>query len=110
MAQHFVCYTVAHQPRRLKLPAQPIPPGVSVEDLALCLFDDATNRRCFAQVAERCYHPATRMLLENVESGFKLALGCTLSFYRQCEQWDPELCELFHQLATHPNTELVAVE
>jgi alpha-amylase len=110
MAQHFVCYTVAHQPRRLKLPAQPIPPGVSIEDLALCLFDEATNRRCFAQVAARCYHPATQMLRENVESGFKLALGCTVSFLRQCEQWDPELYGLVHQLATHPNTEVVAVE
>ena len=73
MAQHFLAYTVVHQPRRLKLPAQPIPQGATVEDLAKCLFDEVTNKRYFSQVAEKCYYPATRMFLENAEAGFKLA-------------------------------------
>src|SRR5207245_530017 len=110
MAQHFLAYTVVHQPRRLKLPAQPIPQGANAEDMAACLFDEATNKRYFDQVAEKCYHPATRMFLENVEAGFKLAIGFSISFLRQCEQWDPELYGLFHKLAAHPNTEIIGVE
>ena len=33
MARNLVIYTVVHQPRRLKLPAQPIPKGASIEDI-----------------------------------------------------------------------------
>jgi len=110
MARHFLAYTVVHQPRRLKLPAQPIPQGATVEDLAKCLFDEATNKRYFSQAAEKCYYPATRMFLENAEAGFKLALALSVSFVRQCQRWDPELFRLFHQLATHPNTEIIGVE
>src|ERR1700736_2121240 len=110
MAQYFLACTVVHQPRRLKLPAQPIPRGVSLDDLEKCLFDDSTNRRYFDQVAEKCYYPATRMFLDNAEAGFKLSIGLTLSFLRQCEQWDPELFGLFRKLVAHPNTEIVSVE
>src|SRR5436190_1526481 len=39
MAQHSLVYTVIHQPRRLRLPAQPIPPGAGAADIARCLFD-----------------------------------------------------------------------
>jgi alpha-amylase len=110
MAQHFLTYTVIHQPRRLKLPAQEIPVGCAIEDLPDRLFDEAMNRRYFAQVAEKCYHPATRMFLELVEQGFKLSLGLSISFLRQCEAWDPELFTHLRQLITHRNTELVGVE
>jgi alpha-amylase len=110
VAQHLVTYTVVHQPRRLKLPAQPIPPGISFEDLATCLFDEAANKRYFAQVAEKCYYPATRVFLEQVEAGFKLSIGFSISFLRQCEMWDQELYGLFRQLVAHPNVELVGVD
>jgi len=110
MAQHFLAYTVIHQPRRLKLPAEPIPSGTPPEQFAHYLFDEEMNRRYFEQVAEKCYHPATRMFLEMADGGFKPAIGLSLSFVRQCEVWDPQLYVLLRQLVSHPNTELCSVE
>ena len=54
MATEVVVYTVVHQPRRIKLPAQPIPPGASVADIERCLFDERLNERYFRKVAATC--------------------------------------------------------
>lgn len=110
MAQHFLTYTVIHQPRRLKLPAQVIPPGTPVDKIADYLFDEPMNERYLHKVAEKCYHPASKMFLGMMDEGFKLSLGMSLSFVRQVEMWDPELAQLLKRLVAHPNCELVAVE
>ncbi len=110
MAQHFLTYTVIHQPRRLRLPAAALPPGASAEELADLLFDEAMNRRYLEQVSRKCYYPATRMFRELVDDGFKLSLGMSLSFVRQIQMWDPELLALLQDLVAHPNVELVGVE
>ncbi|MBI3910132.1 MAG: glycoside hydrolase [Armatimonadetes bacterium] len=110
MSQHFIAYTVIHQPRRLRLPARPIPAGASPEDIARCLFDEEMNQRYLEQVAQKCYQPATAMFQDMVENGFKLGLGMSLSFLRQAEQWDPELLASIRKLVAHPNVEMIAVE
>ncbi|HEX2999720.1 MAG TPA: glycoside hydrolase [Armatimonadota bacterium] len=111
MAEHLVTYTVIHQPRRLKLPAQPIPRGATPEDIARCLFDEKMNEKYLHKVAKYCYYPATRMFLEMAENDdFRLSLGLSLSFVRQAQLWDEELYALIRKLAAHPNVELVCVE
>ena len=110
MAQHFLTYTVIHQPRRLRLPAQPLPKGASAEALAELLFDAEMDKRYLDQVSRKCYYPATRLFRELVEGGFKLSLGMSLSFVRQIQLWDPKLFDLLADLAAHPNVELVGVE
>ncbi|MDH7569100.1 MAG: glycoside hydrolase [Armatimonadota bacterium] len=111
MAEHLVIYTVVHQPRRLKLPAQPIPRGAQPEDIARCLFDEAMNQRYFHKVAKYCYYPATQMFLEMLEEAdFSLSVGFSLSFLRQAQLWDSELLALLRRLATHPRVEVVGVE
>jgi alpha-amylase len=111
LAEHLVTYTVVHQPRRLKLPAQPIPTGASPDDIARCLFDEKMNERYLHKVAEWCYYPATRMFLEMVqEQDYHLSIGFSLSFLRQAQLWDRELLELMRRLVAHPNVELVCVE
>ncbi|HOM81040.1 MAG: glycoside hydrolase [Armatimonadetes bacterium] len=111
MAEHLVTYTVVHQPRRIKLPAQPIPHGATPEDIARCLFDERMNERYLHKVAEYCYYPATRMFLEMVqEQDFRLAIGFSLSFLRQAQMWDPDLLALMKKLVAHENVELVCVE
>lgn len=110
MARDLTIYTVVHQPRRLKLPAQPIPRGASIEDITHCLFDEAMNERYFRKVATQCYYPATESFLGLVRQGLKLSIGFSVSFLHQAEAWDPALLQLFKTLVAEPNVELVGVE
>jgi alpha-amylase len=110
MATEVVIYTVVHQPRRLKLPAQPIPQGAGIEDIVRCVFDERMNERYFRKVATTCYYPAASSFLDLVRAGMKLSIGFSLSFVRQAQEWDPRLLALFQELVAEPNVELVGVE
>ncbi|HEY8475809.1 MAG TPA: glycoside hydrolase family 57 protein [Chloroflexota bacterium] len=110
MAEGIIIYTVVHQPRRLKLPAQPIPRGAVPRHIERCLFDDRLNERYLHKVARTCYYPATEMFLELAEDGVKLCIGLSVSFIMQAQRWDPKLFALFQRLVRHPNVELVGVE
>jgi len=110
MAERVVIYTVVHQPRRLKLPAQPIPVGANTDDIEHCLFDERMNRAYLQKVAYKCYYPATETFLSLAERGFKLSIGLSISVIRQMQAWDPHLLTLFQRLVANPNVELVGVE
>lgn len=104
-------YTLVHQPRRLKLPAQPIPRYASIEDITRCLFDERLNEYYFRRVAQASYYPGARMFLELVrKQGMRLALGLSLSFVRQAERWEPALLDLFRELVAEESVELVGVD
>ncbi|GAB4247486.1 MAG: glycoside hydrolase family 57 protein [Thermoleophilia bacterium] len=110
MARHLVTYCVVHQPRRLLLPARPIPPGTRPRDMASYLFDEAMDRRYFEKVARWCYYPATEMFQSMLDNHFKLGLGFSMSFLRQLRSWDRRLANRFRRLVAHENCELVGVE
>jgi alpha-amylase len=110
MAENLVTYCVVHQPRRIKLPAQVIPPGTKPQAIAPYLFDDIMNRRYFEKVARWCYYPATEMFQDMLDGGFKLGLGFSVSYLWQLRLWDEALAERFRRLLSHPNCELVGVE
>jgi alpha-amylase len=110
MAENLITYCVIHQPRRLRLPAQVIPPGTKPKDMAALLFDDAMNRRYFEKVAKWCYYPATQMFVDMLDAGYKLGLGFSASFLWQLRHWDRQLTDEFRKLVAHPNCELVGVE
>lgn len=104
-------YTRVHQPRRLKLPAQPIPRCASIEDMTRCLFDDRLNEQYFRQVARSCYYPSARMFLDLVrQRDLRMAIGFSLSFALQAERWEPALLDLFRELAAEEGVELIGVE
>lgn len=104
-------YTLVHQPRRLKLPAQPIPRYASIEDITRCLFDERLNEYYFRRVARASYYPAARVLLNLArERGLRLGLGLSLAFVRQAERWEPELLDLFRELAEEESVELIGVD
>jgi glycosyltransferase involved in cell wall biosynthesis len=103
-------YTVVHQPRRLRLPAEPLPPCAPPETLAQAIFDDGLNEKYFHQTAAASYYPATAQFRVLLDRGFKLAIGFSLTFLEQAQRWDEELLDRFSDLAQHENTELVAVE
>ena len=110
MVADLAVYTVVHQPRRLKLPAQPIPRGATPKEIAHCLFDERMNERYFRKVAQYSYYPAAQMFLDLVQKGMKLSIGFSLSFVRQATTWDPTLLDLFRELVAHENVELIGVE
>lgn len=110
MVADLAIYTVVHQPRRLKLPAQPIPRGATVEDITHCLFDERMNERYFRKVAQFSYYPAAHMFLDLVRQGMKLSIGFSLSFVRQATAWDAQLLDLFRELVAEQNVELIGVE
>lgn len=110
VASDIVIYLVVHQPRRLRLPAQPIPLGATAHDIERCVFDPVLDERYFRKVARTCYWPATELLLDLVPQGLKLSLGLSFSFVRQAQAWDPDLLALFARLLAHPGVELIGVE
>jgi alpha-amylase len=110
MVVDLAVYTVVHQPRRLKLPAQPIPRGATVDEIAHCLFDERMNERYFHKVAQYSYYPSARMFLDLVQQGMKLSIGFSQSFLRQAAAWDGQLLDLFRELVAHENVELIGVE
>ena len=105
-----VIYTIIHQPRRLKLPAQPIPEGASCDDIERCLFDEPMNRRYIEKVSRTCYRPATEKFAKMLDEGLSLSLGISQSFWRQAETWVPDVAAGLRQLASHPRVEVVAVD
>jgi alpha-amylase len=110
MVTDLAVYTVVHQPRRLKLPAQPIPHGATPEEIAHCLFDERMNEHYFRKVARYSYYPAAQMFLDLVRKGMKLSIGFSLSFVQQAAAWDNTLLDLFRELVAHENVELIGVE
>ena len=110
MAENLVVYTVVHQPRRLKLPAQVIPPRTSAETIPDFVFDEEMNRRYFDKVATFAYTPASAMFRDLTKRGWKMSIGFSNSFLLQAEMWAPKVLDSFRQLCASPNVEVVCVE
>ena len=110
MAENLVVYTVVHQPRRLRLPAQVIPPKTSAESMPDFVFDEPMNRRYFEKVATFSYLPASKMFRNLTKRGWKMSIGFSNSFLIQAEAWAPKVLDSFKQLCASPNVEVVCVE
>lgn len=96
----------AHQPDRL-LPydRRRDLPYTRPDRLFDALFDETLNREVFQKVAEKCYRPATRLLLDLVrerqhhEKPFKIAFGLSGTLIEQMQRFGPDVLDLFRQLA-----------
>ncbi|RMH11053.1 MAG: alpha-amylase [Planctomycetota bacterium] len=89
-----VFYFQVHQPHRLR--------RYSVFDEDPFYFDDDANRRICEKVADKCYRPATRLILDLVrrhEGNFKVSYSITGTVLDQMERFTPDVIELFRQLA-----------
>jgi alpha-amylase len=65
-------------------------------------FDDNVNREIFRRVAEKCYLPANRTMLELIdenEGKLKLSMSVTGTLLSQCERWGEDVLETFRDLA-----------
>ncbi len=96
----------AHQPVRL-LPYErrrhegPVAP----QHLFDHYFDDELNRDVFRKVAEKCYYPATRLMLDLVrqhkesDKPFRISYGLSGTFLEQAHRYEPTLIEIFQEMA-----------
>jgi alpha-amylase len=90
-----VClYFQVHQPYRLR--------RYSVFDTDRHYFDEFQNAELLRKVAQRCYLPAGRMLLDAIkehEGRFRLAFSLSGVVLEQLEQSAPEVIETFAELS-----------
>jgi len=89
-----VCfYFQVHQPFRLR--------RYSVFDSDPFYFDNEANEAICLKVANKCYRPATKLILDLVkrhEGRFKVSFAITSVALEQFERWAPDIIELFQEL------------
>lgn len=101
-----VCfYFQVHQPYRLK------PQNFFDIGSGRSVFDDNTNRQILNKVADKCYLPANRLMLQLIRkfSGkFKISYSISGIALEQFEQWRPDVLESFQELAQTGCVEFLA--
>jgi alpha-amylase len=100
-----VLYFQVHQPWRLR------PYGFFDVGRSRRWFDDATNRRILRRVADRCYRPANRALLDLVrrhDGRFRCAFSVSGTALDQMERWAPSALSSFRALARTGAVEVLA--
>ncbi len=89
-----VFYFQVHQPFRLR--------RYSVFDADPFYFDDHHNEQVMKKVADKCYRPATKKILDLVrrhEGRFRVSYSITGVALDQFERWAPDVIDLFKELA-----------
>lgn len=74
-------------------------------------YDDFANRNIMRRVADRCYIPANRLLLQLIEEnkgGLKVAFSISGIAIEQMEQFAPDALETFKELAATGCVEFLA--
>ncbi len=99
-----VCfYFQVHQPYRLR--------RYSVFDADPFYFDNDANVSILRKVADKCYRPATRMILDLVrrhEGRFRVSYSLSGTVLQQLEDWAPDVIETFQQLGATGACEFLA--
>ncbi|MGA2322371.1 MAG: glycoside hydrolase family 57 protein [Sedimentisphaerales bacterium] len=99
-----VCfYFQVHQPQRLR--------HYTVFDCGTNYFDDHKNAEVCRKVANKCYLPANRLMLELIEKykgRFKISYSITGVLLEQLELYAPEVMTTFKQLAATGCVEFLA--
>lgn len=77
-------------------------------------FDNELNREIFNRVSEKCYFPASEIILEQINQfknwgkRFKVSFSFSGVFLEQCEMWNPSLLKLFRQMVETGCVELLS--
>ena len=89
-----VCfYFQVHQPHRLR--------RYSVFDADPFYFEDAKNAEICRKVADKCYRPATQLMLDLVrknKGNFRISYAITGTVLDQLERWSPDVIGIFQEL------------
>jgi alpha-amylase len=97
-------YFQVHQPYRLR--------DVRVRDIGnnIPYFDEDKNRAIFRKVAEKCYLPANRMMLDllNAYPWFSISYSLSGVFLDQCKAYGEDVLDSFRALAKTGRVEFLA--
>ena len=95
-----------HQPYRLNPAFEPgrVKRGRKPEE---AYFSDS-NKEILLRVCDKCYLPATQLMLELLDEGFKCAYSLSGTLVEQLERWSPDVLDLFRQVARHRNAEMLS--
>ncbi len=89
-----VFYFQVHQPWRLR--------RYSVFDHDPFYFDDKKNEEICRKVADKCYRPTTRLILDLVKKhkgNFRVSYAITGCVLDQMERWCPDVVQTFQELS-----------
>ena len=96
----------AHQPFRLRPPEERRPLGaLAPGQLEAFYFNEALDRDIFQKVADNCYRPATRLILDMVRrhagraKPFRVTYGLSGTLLMQAQRYAPDLLDLWKDLA-----------
>ncbi|MBS0197788.1 MAG: glycoside hydrolase family 57 protein [Planctomycetes bacterium] len=98
-----VCYFQIHQPHRLR--------RYSVFDAGPPYFDEAKNAEIIRKVADKCYRPATQVLLDlarRFDGRFKVAFSVTGTALDQLEAHAPDVIGHLRELVRAGSCEILA--
>lgn len=94
-----------HQPYRLNRQFAP-EPKLKKKDLFDQYFDQL-NKEVLLRVADKCYNPATALILEKLDEGFSCSFSISGILIEQMEKWSRDTLDLFGQVARHKNCEII---
>jgi alpha-amylase len=94
-----------HQPFRLN--TQFIPETARKQKNLQEIYFSSSNRLILERVVQKCYVPATQILLDNLDQGFQCALSLSGILVEQLERWGKDALDLFTQVAEHKNAEIL---
>jgi alpha-amylase len=101
-----VCFGFeVHQPFRLDAAYRhgPGTRGSAPEEV----YFSPENRRILRRVSDRCYIPATTVILDRLDEGFRCAFSLSGTVVEQLERWAPDAYDRFEAVARHQHCELV---
>lgn len=114
-----VFFFEVHQPYRLnkalhsKLLEKAFTGRIDVNDLEEAVFDNELNRYVLNRVADRCYIPATKIIIENIEmlkntsKPFKVAYSISGVLLEQALKWRKDVIDMFKKAVDTEMVELV---
>jgi len=95
-----------HQPFRIdKNFTEDLVRGRNPDELFNIYFNNLWNQEILQRAAKKCYLPANRIILENIDRfksegrRFKVAFSLSGTFLEQCELWASDVLDSFKQLA-----------
>jgi alpha-amylase len=65
-------------------------------------FDGSANKEIFEKVANKCYRPTNRLLLDQIDEhrgDFKFSVSITGTLLSQCRQWGEDVLDTFRDMA-----------